>query len=61
MAFTNLEDLEPEKSDTYGCDADNGAGEEIEHQEQEDNIIYGKDFSRLDQYPVHWVKDFGVS
>ncbi len=61
MSLSDLEDLEPKESNANGCNAHDRAGEKEQDDQQKDNIIDGEDLRRLDQNPVHRIKDVDVS
>lgn len=61
MTFSDCEDFKPEEADSYGCDADDRAGEEEEDEEEEEDVVDWEDGGGFDEDPVDGVEDLDVS
>lgn len=61
MAFSDLEDPKPEEAYAETGNANDGAGEEEKHQEEEDDVVNGKDFGRVDEDPIDRVEDVDMA
>lgn len=61
MALAYLEKPEPKESNAHCSNADNGAGEEKDNQEEENNIVNREDLRRNYKYPIDRVEDIDVT
>lgn len=61
MSFSDTEYRDPKDSDTNCCNTNDAGCEEEHGDEQEDDVVDGKDLRRLDQDPVDWVEDINVT